>query len=91
VRDQHQTLLNTFTRAFEAAPGMAQHHAISAQSADALSLPAVPARSSLLPALVDFSARCRFPAGSMHLRESTTWGTLILAPGGKRRFRCHAG
>jgi Uncharacterized conserved protein (DUF2183) len=77
VRERREMLLNTFARRFEAAPRMAAYYRALAQVPDTRFhyLSASPVQ--LYPALADFVRDNDFPAGSMHLRESTTWRTLI--------------
>ena len=76
VRNQQQVLLNTFVRAFNAVPGMAERYRDLAGTQIRFHyLSSSPIQ--LLPALADFLSDAGFPLGSMHLRESTTWRTVI--------------
>lgn len=86
VRDRREMLLNTFSRRFEAAPRMAGWYRALAKTPDTRFhyLSASPVQ--LYPALSDFIRGADFPAGSMHLRESTTWRTLIP---GEQDSRAH--
>jgi hypothetical protein len=84
VRDQHQMLLNTFARGMKAAPGMAQHYRDLARDPQTRFHYLSSSPIQLLPALADFLRDAGFPAGSMHLRESTTWRTLIPGEGESR-------
>lgn len=77
VRDRREMLLNTFARRFEAAPGMAAHYRALAQAPNTRFHYLSGSPIQLYPALTDFIRDADFPAGSMHLRESTTWRTLI--------------
>ncbi|MCY1204673.1 hypothetical protein D3C85_179870 [compost metagenome] len=77
VRDRREMLLNTFARRFEAAPGMAAHYRALAQAPGTRFHYLSGSPIQLYPALTDFIRDADFPAGSMHLRESTTWRTLI--------------
>jgi hypothetical protein len=77
VRDRREMLLNTFARRFEAAPRMAAYYRALAQVPDTRFHYLSASPIQLYPALADFVRDNDFPAGSMHLRESTTWRTLI--------------
>ena len=77
VRDRREMLLNTFARRFEAAPRMAAYYRALAQAPDTRFHYLSASPIQLYPALADFIRSTDFPAGSMHLRESTTWRTLI--------------
>jgi hypothetical protein len=77
VRDRREMLLNTFARRFEAAPRMAAYYRAIAQVPDTRFHYLSASPIQLYPALADFVRDNDFPAGSMHLRESTTWRTLI--------------
>ena len=77
VRDRREMLLNTFARRFEAAPRMAAYYRALAQAPDTRFHYLSASPMQLYPALADFVRDNDFPAGSMHLRESTTWRTLI--------------
>ena len=90
VRDQQQMLLNTFARAFEAVPGMAQHYRDLARNPQTRFHYLSSSPIQLLPALADFLRDAGFPPGSMHLRESTTWRTLIPGNGESRAHKLAA-
>ena len=77
VRDRREMLLNTFARRFEAAPHMAAFYRALAQTPGTRFHYLSASPIQLYPALADFIRSTDFPAGSMHLRESTTWRTLI--------------
>ncbi|MET3380898.1 MULTISPECIES: App1 family protein [Variovorax] len=77
VRDRREMLLNTFARRFEAAPRMAAWYRALAKTPDTRFHYLSASPIQLYPALSDFIRSADFPAGSMHLRESTTWRTLI--------------
>lgn len=77
VRDRREMLLNTFARRFEAAPRMAAYYRALAQTPGTRFHYLSASPIQLYPALADFIRSTDFPAGSMHLRESTTWRTLI--------------
>lgn len=77
VRDRREMLLNTFARRFEAAPGMAAHYRALAQQPGTRFHYLSASPIQLYPPLADFLRSADFPAGSMHLRESTHWRTLI--------------
>ena len=77
VRDRREMLLNTFARRFEAAPGMAAYYRALSQAPGTRFHYLSASPMQLYPALADFVRDAGFPTGSMHLRESTTWRTLI--------------
>lgn len=77
VRDRREMLLNTFSRRFEAAPRMAPWYRALAKTPDTRFHYLSASPIQLYPALADFIRSADFPAGSMHLRESTTWRTLV--------------
>jgi hypothetical protein len=77
VRERREMLLNTFSRRFEPAPRMAAWYRALAQTPDTRFHYLSASPIQLYPALSDFIRTADFPAGSMHLRESTTWRTLV--------------
>lgn len=77
VRDRREMLLNTFARRFEAAPRMAGWYRALAKVPDTRFHYLSASPIQLYPPLADFIRSADFPAGSMHLRESTTWRTLV--------------
>ncbi|WP_198088471.1 App1 family protein [Variovorax sp. E3] len=77
VRERREMLLNTFARRFEAAPRMAAWYRALAKAPDTRFHYLSASPIQLYPPLSDFIRSADFPAGSMHLRESTTWRTLI--------------
>ncbi|RQO39642.1 hypothetical protein DBV14_31010 [Variovorax sp. KBW07] len=77
VRDRREMLLNTFARRFEATPGMAAYYRTLAKTPGTRFHYLSSSPIQLYPALSDFIRGADFPAGSMHLRESTTWRTLV--------------
>ena len=77
VRDRREMLLNTFARRFEAAPRMAGWYRALAKAPGTRFHYLSASPIQLYPALSDFIRNADFPPGSMHLRESTTWRTLI--------------
>jgi hypothetical protein len=79
VRDRREMLLNTFSRRFEPAPRMAGWYREMAKAPDTRFHYLSASPIQLYPPLADFIRSADFPAGSMHLRESTTWRTLIPA------------
>ncbi|CAA2103494.1 phosphatidate phosphatase App1 family protein [Variovorax paradoxus] len=79
VRDRREMLLNTFSRRFEAAPRMAAWYRALAKTPGTRFHYLSASPIQLYPALSDFIRNADFPAGSMHLRESTTWRTLVPA------------
>ena len=90
VRNQQQMLLNTFVRAFRAVPGMAEHYQNLARDPQTRFHYLSSSPIQLLPALAGFLADAGFPLGSMHLRESTTWRTLIPGSGESRAHKLTA-
>lgn len=90
VRDRREMLLNTFVRPFRAAPGMAAHYRrLAARPGTCLHyLSASPMQ--LLPALEDFLSTAGFPAGSLHLRESTHWRALVPGEGASKSHKLGA-
>ena len=77
VRERREMLLNTFARRFEAAPRMAGWYRALAKVPGTRFHYLSASPIQLYPALSDFIRNADFPQGSMHLRESTTWRTLI--------------
>ncbi|SEJ25353.1 MULTISPECIES: App1 family protein [unclassified Variovorax] len=77
VRDRREMLLNTFSRRFEAAPRMAGWYRELAKAPETRFHYVSASPIQLYPPLSDFIRSAGFPAGSMHLRESTTWRTLV--------------
>ncbi|MBS0427639.1 MAG: App1 family protein [Proteobacteria bacterium] len=87
VRSRREMLLNTFARPFEAAPGMAAHYRRLARVTDTRFHYLSASPIQLFPALADFVRSAGFPPGSMHLRESTTWRTLVPGEQDSRRHK----
>jgi len=87
VHSRREMLLNTFARPFEAAPGMATHYQRLARAADTRFHYLSASPIQLFPALSDFVRSAGFPPGSMHLRESTTWRTLVPGEQDSRRHK----
>ncbi|RYY48661.1 MAG: DUF2183 domain-containing protein, partial [Comamonadaceae bacterium] len=77
VHDRREMLLNTFVRTFEAAPGLPEHFRRLAQAEGTRFHYLSASPFQLAPALEEFLQREAFPSGSLHLRESTRWSTLI--------------
>ncbi|NVM88663.1 App1 family protein [Variovorax sp. SG517] len=77
VRDRREMLLNTFARRFEPAPRMAAWYRALAKTPGTRFHYLSASPIQLYPSLSDFIRNADFPQGSMHLRESTTWRTLI--------------
>lgn len=77
VRERREMLLNTFARRFEPAPHMAGWYRALAQAPDTRFHYLSASPIQLYPPLAEFVREAGFPPGSMHLRESTTWRTLI--------------
>ncbi|MDR2173821.1 MAG: App1 family protein [Burkholderiales bacterium] len=81
VLDKKNLVRNTFLEPFKAVPGMAEWYQHIAQTEENVFfhyLSASPVQ--LHPALSGFIEEAQFPSGMLHLRESTSWRTLI---GGK--------
>ena len=88
VRDQQQMLLNTFARRFAAVPGMAEHYRrLAARDPQTRFHYLSSSPIQLAPALGAFLRDEGFPPGSIHLRESTTWRTLIPGDGESRAHK----
>lgn len=87
VHSRREMLLNTFARPFEATPGMAAHYRRLARVADTRFHYLSASPIQLFPALSDFVRSAGFPPGSMHLRESTTWRTLVPGDQDSRRHK----
>jgi len=87
VRDQRETLLNTFVRRFMPIEGMASHYRALAASPDTRFHYLSASPIQLYPPLADFLVDGGFPPGSVHLRESTTWRTLIPSEGESRTHK----
>ncbi|MEJ8854001.1 App1 family protein [Variovorax robiniae] len=78
VRDRHEMLLNTFARQFKPVPDMAlRFRLLSAADANTRFHYVSGSPIQLYPPLADFLRDSAFPPGSVHLRESTTWRTLL--------------
>lgn len=84
VQDRRELLLNTFARPFAAIPGMAARFR---------ALAAIPGTHfhyvsasplQLYLALEAFLVEAGFPEGSLHLRETTSWRSLLSAGSGSR-------
>ncbi|MDR2032993.1 MAG: DUF2183 domain-containing protein [Azoarcus sp.] len=77
VRDKKALLRNTFLEPFQAVPGMADWYREMAGNEPGVFFHYLSASPlELHPALSAFLREQAFPAGSLHLRESTTWRTL---------------
>ncbi|HYP84639.1 phosphatidate phosphatase App1 family protein [Variovorax sp.] len=87
VRDTHRMMLNTFARTFEAVPGMARRYRELARQPHARFHYLSSSPLQLLPSLKGFLNRARFPAGSMHLRESTLVRNWIPNKGESRAHK----
>ncbi|MDM0108197.1 App1 family protein [Variovorax sp. J22R24] len=87
VRNQREMLLNTFVRRFTPVEGMASHYRALAAGPDTRFHYLSSSPIQLYPPLADFLASSGFPAGSVHLRESTTWRTLIPSEGESRTHK----
>lgn len=86
VLDRKAMLQNTFFKEFVAVPGMSALYQNLAQEGVSFHyLSSSPIQ--LYPALSDFLEKEGFPKGSMHLRESTSWKTLIPGEGDSRRHK----
>ncbi len=88
VRDRHTLLLNTFTRAFEAVPGMAERYRELGAAHDAMRFHYVSSSPlQLYPPIADFLRDAGFPAGSVHLRETTSLRAIAARNGSQRHKR----
>ncbi|MDR1229685.1 MAG: DUF2183 domain-containing protein [Azoarcus sp.] len=78
VRERAVLMENTFLKPFAAVPGMAAWYRELARTSPGAAFHYLSASPmQLYPALQAFLDGEGFPAGSMHLRESTSWRTLI--------------
>lgn len=77
VRDRNELLLNTFAREFVAVPGMAQHYEELAKRRGTRFHYVSAGPIQLYPPLDRFMRDAGFPAGSVHLRESTAYSNVI--------------
>lgn len=87
VNDRREMLLNTFVRRFEAAPGLPEHFRRLARVAGTRFHYLSASPFQLAPPLQDFLRDEAFPPGSLHLRESTRWNTLIPGSGDSRAHK----
>ncbi len=77
VTDRRELLLNTFARPFAAAPGMAARYRDLAREPATRFHYVSSSPLQLLPPLARFLDASGFPAGSMHLRETTSLRRLF--------------
>ena len=89
VRNSRRAV-NCFVRAFKAVPGMAERYRNLARNPQTRLHFLSSSPIQLLPALAGFLRDAGFPPGSMHLRESTTWRTLIPGSGESRAHKLAA-
>ncbi|MDM0045537.1 App1 family protein [Variovorax dokdonensis] len=87
VRNQHQMMLNTFARLFEAVPGMARRYRELAREPNTCFHYLSSSPLQLLPSLKRFLNEAKFPPGSMHLRESTRMRDWVPADGDSRAHK----
>jgi len=87
VRDRRALLLNTFLRPFVAVPGMAQRYTRLAKQPGTVFHYVSSAPMQLYPLLRPFLRDSGFPAGSVHLRESTSLVDLIAHPSDSRAHK----
>lgn len=87
VHDRREMLLNTFVRPFKPAPGLPEHFRRLAQAEGTRFHYLSASPFQLAPALEDFLRDEAFPPGSLHLRESTRWNTLIPGSGDSRAHK----
>lgn len=86
VLDREQLMRKTFLQPFTPVPGMAEWYSqLAADGAVFHYLTSSPVQ--LYPALVDFLEGSGFPRGSMHMRESTSWKTLIPGSDDSQRHK----
>ncbi|MEJ8821087.1 App1 family protein [Variovorax humicola] len=79
VRNRQEMLLNTFARQFEPVPGMARKFREMAADSGTRFHYVSGSPIQLYPPLADFLRDGGFPEGSVHLRESTTWRSLLTS------------
>jgi len=87
VRDRRALLLNTFLNPFVAAPGMVERYSILAKEPDVAFHYVSSSPIQLYPPLRRFLRQSGFPAGSVHLRESTSFLNLIAKHGDSRTHK----
>lgn len=87
VRDRRELLLNTFARPFAAAPGMAEAYRAWATNPDVRFHYVSSSPLQLYPPIAEFIAAAGFPAGSVHLRETTSLHRLLLGGADSRRHK----
>ncbi|MDM0113472.1 App1 family protein [Variovorax sp. J22R133] len=90
VRERREMMLNTFVRPFEPAPGMAAHYRAMARDPFTRFHYVSSSPIQLWPPLDAFLRHAGFPAGSVHLRESTTWRTIVPEEGESREHKSSA-
>jgi phosphatidate phosphatase APP1 len=79
VRDKKTLLFNTFLEPFRAVPGMAAWYREMAGQEGVFFHYLSASPLELHPALSGFLEEQRFPPGVLHLRESTSWRTLLAS------------
>jgi hypothetical protein len=77
VLDKKVLLRNTFIEPFQAVPGMAEWYREMGDGRNAVFHYLSAAPMQLHPALSEFLTDGRFPPGLLHLRESTSWRTVV--------------
>jgi hypothetical protein len=87
VRNQREMLLNTFVRRFMPVDGMASNYRALEADPDTRFHYLSASPLQLYPPLAAFLKDSGFPAGSVHLRESTTWRTLVPSEGESRAHK----
>ncbi|WP_213955669.1 App1 family protein [Variovorax sp. dw_954] len=87
VRNTHEMMLNTFTRRFDPVPGMAPMYRTLAGEPGTRFHYVSASPIQLFPPLAEFLRAGDFPVGSVHLRESTTWRSLLPGKGASRAHK----
>lgn len=82
VLDKKQLLINTFIKEFKAVTAMADWYRQLANDQQNIAFHYVSSSPmQLYPALQEFMEQVGFPQGSYHLREGTSWNTVIAGNG----------
>ena len=90
VRDRQALMLNTFAREFVAVPEMAARYRQLAEQPGSAFHYVSSGPIQLYPTLARFLEDAEFPAGSMHLRESTAYTNVIPGHDDSRKHKLAA-
>lgn len=87
IGDTQKVLQHTFLLPLQPAPGMAQWYRRLAQDRAATFHYVSSSPVQLLPLLNGLIDEGRFPAGSVHLRDATSWRDVVPAKGASRQHK----